>query len=153
MTETLFRLEVWRPASFDRQLAYQKDHDGITPSVNELHRDRIHEQAYSWKIKGDIWTAFTNDDDAQKIREVFTREFISDLSPDERSFDKLKTILEKLLNYLNDENNRRWQTWGQTIDEEEDNTYRIQPLMSLYYHLNWLYEVFHDVPGASVTIR
>ncbi len=153
MTKPLFRLEVWRPASYDRQLAYQKDSDGMTPDVNELHPDRIHEQAYSWKIKGDIWTALTIEDDAKYLKEAFTRGFISDLSPDKRSFDKLKTILEKLSDYLDDENNRLWQIWEQPIDEDEDNTYRIQPLMSLYYHLNWLYEVFHDVPGASVTIR
>ena len=159
MTETLFRLEVWRPTSFDRQLAYQKDLDGITPqdritpNVEELHHDRIYEQAYSWRIKGDIWTALTANEDATEIREFFTSEFSSDKPPEERTFNKLKARLEKLSNYLNDSDNRLWQTWEQPIDKDEENFYQIQPFLSLYYHLNWLYEVFHDVPGASVTIR
>lgn len=158
MNETLLRLDIWKPASIDKKLFYHhneqnKAQEVKMPNMCELYTDRIHEQAYSWKVKGDIWTALKNDKNSQDLKNDIISIFSPELPPEQRGFDKLRTILEKLLVFLKNDDNRLWQTWDQLIDDDENINYRIQPILSLYFQLNWLYKVFHNVPGASVTIR
>lgn len=77
------------------------------------------------------------------------------LPPEERDFRKMKSLVDSLQQYLdNDASNRRWQDWEQPTEEDNlDSVYRTQPLLSFLQHLKWLCEVYQDVPGISVTIR
>jgi len=149
MTETLFRLDIWRPARPDRQLFYAgRDDDKL--SVIELHEDHLHEQAYSWNIREDVWS----DKAASRIRDMLTTDFDCSLPPEIRSFNKMKDVVSELGNYLVDESKRQWQSCLQPVRQDDpNNVFQIQPLLSLYHHLKWLCEVFCNVPGASVTVR
>lgn len=153
MAEVLLRLEVWRPARPDRHLVYAEQ-NGADSSAKELQEDRLHEQAFSWKLKGDIWTSLADTDEARKIKEAFTTRFSFSLPPEKRGFAKMRAVVTDIETYLANENNRPWQTWDQPIDDDDpDNVYQVQPLLSLYHHLKWICEVFQDIPGASVTVR
>lgn len=153
MSETLFRLNVWRPAHIERALMYD-NRSADDESISELQEGRLHEQVYSWRLVGDVWTALGNDDRSQEIKKCLTTSFDCGLPPNERGFDKMDSTLTKLRDYLSEESNGRWQAWEQPTDEEDPNSaYQVQPLLSLYHHLQWLYDVFQNVPGASVTIR
>lgn len=154
MAETLLRLDVWRPARPDKRLLYAKPENDL-PSVIELHENRLYEQVYSWKVCGDMWTSISSDEEAKKIKEMLTTNFASSEPPEERSFVKMKVVVQKLKDYLfSNENNRKWQIWEQPISQDDtDDLFHIQPLLLLYHHLKWLCEVFEDIQGASVTIR
>ncbi len=152
MTEPLLRLDVWRPVRPSRRLAYAEQvNDG--PSVSVLQEDCLHEQAYSWTPKGDIWMALADTDKAEQIKEALRTDFSDSLPPEKRGFAEMKALVRKIKDYLAEENNRQWQSWEQPINDDQDNLYRMQPLLALYHHLKWLCEVFQDIPGASVTVR
>lgn len=153
MSDIQLRLEIWRPARLDRRLIYENQ-DGHGWGVNELQDNRLHEQAYSWKLRGDVWTALGVDDAGRRIKEAITTGFEFSLRPEERGIDKLKSIVDAFSTYLADEEHRQWQSWEQPLtDDDPNSTYQTQPLLSLHHHLRWLCEVFQNIPGASVTIR
>lgn len=153
MPDIHLRLEIWRPARPDRRLIYENQ-DGRDWGVNELQDNRLHEQAYSWKLRGDVWTSLGMDDAGRRIKEAITNGFEFSLRPEERGISKLKSIVDDFRDYLKDEKHRQWQSWEQPItDDNPNDTYQIQPLLSLHHHLKWLCDVFKDIPGASVTIR
>ena len=152
MPEPLIRLDVWRPARIERRLVY----DGIgncDPHAEELQEDRLYEQVYSWKIRGDVWTSLGDDGTAKEIRDSITEEFACSLSPADRGLSKIKSAKDRISEYLRNDENRKWQEWEQPIsDDDPNNLYRLQPLVAFCHHLKWLLQVFKDVPGASVTI-
>ncbi len=153
MSETLFRLNVWRPARIERSLMYE-NRDANGEGISELQEGHLHEQIYSWRLGGDVWTALRDDDDSKNIKKSLTTGFECGLPPNERGFGKMGSILTELRDYLTEESNRSWQMWDQLTDEDDqDSAYQVQPLLALYHHLQWLCDVFQDVPGASVTIR
>ena len=153
MAEVLLRLDVWRPARPDRRLVYAEQ-DGDDSSAKELQEDRLHEQAFSWKLKGDVWMSLADTDEARKIKDALTTRFSCSLSPEKRGFAEMKAIVTDIEAYLTIEDNRQWQSWDQPIsDDDPESIYQVQPLLSLYHHLKWICEVFQDIPGASVTVR
>jgi hypothetical protein len=153
MDEVWFRLDVWVPARSEKHLSYTGLENDIT-SIIVLQEEHLHEQVYSWKIKGDLWASLTSGKTAMEIKETLTTGFSCNYPPKERSFRKVRDFLRILDGYLSIEENRYWQNWEQPIFlDEPDNLFRIHPLLALYHHMKWIYDVFHDVPGASVTIR
>jgi hypothetical protein len=153
MSDIQLRLEVWRPARLNRRLMYENQ-DDRSLGIGQLQDDRLHEQVYSWKLRGDVWTSLGGDDAGSHIQKAITAGFDFSLRPEERSIKKLKSVVDELIGYLADDEHRQWQSWEQpVVDDDPDNTYQIQPLLSLHHHLKWLCEVFQDIPGASVTIR
>lgn len=150
VAETLFRLDVWKPARLDKQLAY-----GEETVVRELHAEHLHEQVYSWKLKGDVWTALSGDDVGDKLKEDLISGFDCSLPPEDRDLSKMKSLIDRLVAFLHNETNRQWQTWPQSTndDNDQDCLYQVQPLLALCQHLKWIYDIFQDVPGASITIR
>ncbi len=153
MPEVQLRLEVWRPARPDKRLLYEGPDDG-GQCLNELQADHLHEQVYGWRLFGDVWTSLGTDEPANAIKKKLTVGFRPSLPPKERGFDEMRSVVKEMSTYLADAENRRWQDWEQLTDEDDpDSTYRVQPLLSFCHHLQWLCDVFQDVPGASVTIR
>ncbi|MBI4776549.1 MAG: hypothetical protein HY788_20635 [Deltaproteobacteria bacterium] len=153
MPDIQLHLAVWRPSRLRKRLFYESQHRP-EPEINELQNDRLHEQVYSWKLKGDVWTSLSGDEAGMRIKESIIASFDFSLRPEERGIKKLKPIVDKLRVYLEDKEHRQWQSWYQSITEEDpDNTYQIHPLICLHDHLSWLCDIFENTPGASVTIR
>jgi hypothetical protein len=151
--ETLFRLEVWRPARLGRRLV--RDAKTQSRGFVALQSDSIHEQAYGWRLQGDVWTSLGNSSEAKQIRVDLMAQFAADLPPEKRGFDALEALVERMGAFLGDGGNRAWQAWEPAgpLGEDADDLCQIQPVLALYHHLRWLCDVFHDLPGASVTVR
>ena len=153
MSDIYFRLEVWRPARFSNRLMYVRNYGDDGRKASSFEQEQLHEQIYSWGAEGNVWLALRTDPKGQEIKERITTDFKVDLLPSDRGFDKISRILDLLKEYLDQDEKRIWETWGQALEDDEGETFQTQPILAFYHHLRWLYHMFQDLPGASVTIR
>ena len=152
MSDIYFRLEVWRPARFSNRLMYVQN-DGDDGQKASFEQEQLHEQIYSWGAEGNVWSALGIDQKGQEVKERIASDFKVDLLPSDRGFDKISKILDLLKEYLDQDENRSWETWEQALEDDEGEPFQTQPILAFYHHLRWLYHMFQDLPGASVTIR
>lgn len=153
MGETQLRLDIWRPARREMRLLYEQHGDG-DPCYAELLKGRLHEQAYGWKMHGDVWTSIRDPEKLREITQALIVDFGSNLPPEQRSIAKLRDVVEMIGRLSIDKENQEWQDWEQPLGEDEKaGVYRTQPLLMLFHHLRWLCDIFKDLPGASVTVR
>ena len=107
-------------------------------------------EVLTWQPKEDIWGGLADGGARTRLSERMQVEFEPALRPDERSLEKLGAYLkdiEALLDGL------EWATSSQQFEDDGETPMRLNPLLSFYRQLEWIYQVFRDVPGASVSIR
>jgi len=142
------RLIVWRPYMPERLLAMQQDQKG---NVTLLGSDApLQQAAFMWQVREDIWGGIVDAEVRQSLSQRFIADFEPVLPPDDRSFEKLSEFLRRLSPVLV---NSEWSFSAQQLDEDGESGVRLNALVGFFNHLRWVYDVFKDVPGASVSVR
>jgi len=147
-----FRLTVWRPFRPGRPLARESGPSALCewPINNETP---LHEEIYSWQPQIDIWASTMASEQTNKLRQSLEA-FNPYASPHERSVGSLTGVLGELARAIQESPNI-WADCEQQVEHESGREvqYRTNTILALRNHLLWVYEVFKNVPGASVTIR
>jgi hypothetical protein len=154
-----FRIVVWRPLKNKRNLmVLALGQGGSADDDQDQAGYEFHEQVYAWEPRGiDIWGRFKSSSDTQSVRKLLLDAFNpSPAAPvDRRSISKLKLVLDALAGTLASTDPLEWADSEDPIDlnQPELLNKRANTIAVLYNHLCWIYEVFRDVPGASVSVR
>lgn len=153
-----FRIIVWRPVDPMRNLMVLPAAASGTETDSDCASYEFHEQVYAWEPKGvDVWGSVRNSDDTQNLRVLLLETFNpSPASPvSRRRIGKLESILNALEKVLANKGSLDWADSEDIIDstQPESQNVRANTIAVLYNHLRWIYEVFREVPGASVSVR
>jgi len=138
------RLTIWRPAHLDRGLMYE----GAA-----IHGGDLHEEAYRWETNEDFFGSFDSAQSAVVRAALFTA-FATHLAPAQRSMAQLFAALQVLEAACADAGEEAWKD-GLTVESFGDGVINLRAHggLVLYRQLRWVYDIFKDVPGASVTVR
>lgn len=139
------RLTVWRPARLERRLMHV---DG-----SPLAEEELHEQIYRWEAFDDFQGSFDANTSADVRRSLFD-DFAPHLPPSERAISKLEGALRVLFRACQSAGTTAWEDVSSTVPNGDDLiNLRAHVGFALYHHLRWIYEIFKNVPGASVVVR
>lgn len=149
-----FRLTVWRPFRPDRDLHYPMGSEALEGCPVFTHT-KLQELVYSWSPEQDVLAGVTNEDLRTELRSVLFSSFAGSLPPANRNFGKLAAVVDRLGQLVHEETAINWTDTVQLESQNEDSSsvIRCSPTIALYHQLNWLNEVFGNVPGLSVMIR
>jgi hypothetical protein len=130
---------------------------GSEASTNQADYE-FHEQVYAWEPKGiDVWGSIRSSTETEALRALLFDTFSpSPATPvSKRSIGGLKSVLDALTKVLGNPGQLEWADSQDFIeaDSPEPINMRANTIAVLYNHLLWIYEVFGEVPGASVSIR
>lgn len=144
------KVTVWRRYSPERTIIHSTDKEATYFSPDE----RLLQDVFSWQVREDVWGGFTDTEVAQSLSTRFASAFDPFLPPNQRDFGTFKAVLSELSAAATSPNSY-WASSAQQKDTDEDSdaSTRVNPLLAFYNQLHWIYEVFKDVPGASITVR
>jgi hypothetical protein len=111
---------------------------------------RFQQESFSWQAREDIWGGVVDSDLRQQISQRVIDEFEPVLPPDQRSMDKLRELLDALIAAIPE---AEWSESGEQLEEDGETPYKLNALLAFYSQMLWIYEVFKDTPGASVSVR
>jgi len=112
--------------------------------------DELQEEAFTWVTREDVWGGITDDTVRETLREHFVSEFEPTLAPHERGFDKVARILTEIANSMT---NTSWSSSTEQLDEDDVSPFRLNALLAFHTQLQWMFQVFKDIPGASLSVR
>ncbi|MDQ1316478.1 MAG: hypothetical protein QG588_125 [Candidatus Poribacteria bacterium] len=149
-----FRLSIWQPAKPVRVLDYafigkEKDHSST------FEPDRLQEQIYVWDPgPTDIFVG-VDKELSNKFHEMLIDKFAQHLEPGERNITLFSEVISNLKLELEKVSYCSWSTFDQTVEiNQGDEIYLpVNTALALLNHLQWIAQIFHHVPGASVIIR
>ena len=143
-----FRLSVWRNVHPGRRLALRGDGDADSRSVDT---DNLQEEVYAWSMHEDPFAGITDDRIRKDLKLLFARLGASH-PPSDRSFAVIDEFVEKALEAV--ESGTAVASEVQDPRADRDGTSdKMNALLALTLHLDWLSRCFTDRPGVSVSIR
>ena len=153
-----FRIVVWRPLAEMRNLMVLPIGTSSPEGDSDQANYEFHEQIYAWEPRGiDVWGSIRSPADTQNLRTLLLDTFNpSPASPvDRRRIGHLQPVLDALAAVLSGQAPLDWADSWDVIDagRADSPSQRANTIAVLYNQLRWMYEVFKDVPGASVSIR
>ena len=151
MATKQLRLTVWKPLILDRRIA----RDGASPEWPLVQGESLFVETYRWHVDLDVWGSASTDA-ATELREALVSRFSPFLPSRERGFDKLRDTLD-VFGHALEAQQTSWRDCEQAIpapgENEEDIQFRADTIRTLHHHLRWVYQVFHTVPLANLTVR
>lgn len=112
----------------------------------------IQQEVFSWQMREDHLAGITGESLRLRLRDLLVERFDPSRPPSERRFGELREFLDEAAAVL-EAGATEWTGSQDAPVDDEDAPYRLNPLLALRAHLEWLYAVFADQPGVSVSIR
>ncbi len=126
----------------------------MTNPIQQLDSE-LHEQVYCWETEEDIWGSLKDVGQTAKARSALIEAFDPSKPIGERSMDQLRKALAVLEEIAGSPNATDWSECNE-LDRTMPGSQvylRANTVLLLYRHLLWVWDVFKQVPGASVTVR
>lgn len=143
-----FRLSVWRTVHPDRRLVLRRDEDASSRPVNP---DNLQEEVYAWSLHEDPFAGIADDHIRENLNRLLARLEASH-PPSDRGFAVIDEFVEKALKAV--ESGDAVSSEVQDPRADRDGTPdKMNALLALALHLDWLSRCFADRPGISVSIR
>lgn len=145
---------MWRPSRLAKGLAqYSDGRDGATFSKVPAP-EHFYEAAYSWSTREDIWGGVVDGKTTTQLRELLMTRFSPTNPPDKRGMNALAHALNEMRPLLSQSELITWQDLSEQADDlDSDPITRANLIVALFHHLSWVYAIYQDIPGASITIR
>jgi hypothetical protein len=143
------KISVWRDFVPNRALSLRgEDEEGhrVLNAESELQQE-----VYSWQMNEDPFGGVEDQSVRSKLRELLFDRFEASQSPSKRRVEALSTFVEEAQRVI-DAGHAEW-TMSQDAPDDEEVPYRLNPLLALKLHLEWLANSFSGQPGVSVSIR
>lgn len=138
------QLSVWVPARVPGTLMSYASSEIVGLTTDQLN---LYEQVYSWASKEDIWAGIREATTITRAREMLSQDFAPTLPPEERGFDRFQELILELEKLCNDAE------WTDCLQGGPEERYRANHLLVVKNHFDWVYRLFRNLPGASVTLR
>lgn len=132
-------------------LASSASESDIGPSVRELSSDSagLHREVYAWRMSEDPLGGVVEADDRDELTSLLRDALGMQVQPNERSISNLRAFLARAGKVL--DGGVEWS--GSQSAASEDEEHRLNALLALSNHLEWLAAVFDEQPSISVTVR
>jgi hypothetical protein len=144
------KISVWRDFAPSRSMLFrapgERDH-WFLGGDSELQQE-----VFSWHMREDHFAGISDDTARRRLRDLLSERFDASRPPDERRFEELRDFLDEAAKII-DGGGAEWTGSQDAPAEDEDVPYRLNPLLALRLHLEWLCAVFAGQPGVSVSIR
>ena len=112
--------------------------------------DVFQQEAFIWHLREDIWAGVTDEETRLSLSERLRSDFQPSLAPAERALPKLKQFLVDATDAVKA---AEWSDSNHQAEQDGMTAFRLNPLLAFYLQLEWMYDVFKDLPGASVSIQ
>lgn len=145
------RITVWRPYSPVKSLALHQQPDTTKAALTLFGPDDIFQQeAFVWHALEDVWGSIVNSEVRQTLSERLRNDFQPSLPPLERGLQKLRRFLDDARLALPE---AEWSDSAQRLERDGMTAYRLNALLAFCVQLEWIHDIFKDVPGASVSVQ
>jgi hypothetical protein len=147
-TSAGLRITIWRPYTPERPLTIRK---GETDTVTLVSPDMLLQQeAFTWQVREDVWGGLPDNDLREALSHALIGRFEPVLPPAQRGMTQLQEFIAELEAA---QAKSEWATSGQQLHADGETPVRFNPLLGFLGQLKWLFDLFRDVPGASVSVR
>jgi hypothetical protein len=148
--QTKVRVTIWQPYFAGYMLAIgQTD----SQSLNILDGDtELQREVFTWPVEEDIWAGLTDDQRRRELSDKFINDFQPMLAPEKRNMGSLASFVADLREVALSSSSE-WSTSSSSANEIGSPPVLINGLLALYHQLEWILDVFRDMPGASVSVR
>ena len=152
MSDTGLRISVWAAHDSDASLMMATVGAGGEPAIKELPRlaSGLHREVYSWQINEDVLGGVVDIDRRHVLNEALFIALRPDKPPRERGIEVLARFVA-LARATIAEGGTEWSASASSSDD--DGGRRLNPLLAVTAHLEWLSYVHEGQPGISVTAR
>ena len=148
---TRLRFSVWRDfvpsnAIVFRQLHGDQHHllsDQSSLQPGSLHMARMREDPFGGVLDENV---------RARLRELLVDRFEASQAPSKRRIEALHEFLAEAQEAI-DAEQVEWTVSQDAPEDDEDDPYRINSLLALKLHLDWLAGAFGNQPGISVSVR
>lgn len=110
----------------------------------------LHQEVFSWRMMEDAFGGITVDEDRLRLSSLLLDGLSVSKDPNSRGIIKLREFLADAQAVVAD-GKVEWSGSQSSINDDEER--RLNPLLALINHLDWLANVFDEHPGISVTVR
>ena len=140
--EKPFRVTFWRPIKWERNLLDLEKKDMVELSC-------FCEEVYVWTPAENVLDSITDYDAREKLNEMLVVGFSPDKPVDRRKVDDLQNVLIFIKKLIADKKSE----WSPCSQKYNDELIRANLLISFLNHVEWICDIFVNVPDISVTIR
>lgn len=154
MNETnKLKISVWAAYDGDaRFIMATPGGEGADPIVRELPRfaSGLHREVYSWQTTEDVLGGVVDQEHREALRKALFGALHPAKAPSERGLDVLVEFVARARTALAD-GRTEWTASHSSSDDE--GVRRLNPLLALVTHLEWLVAVHEGQPNISITAR
>jgi hypothetical protein len=143
------KLSVWRDFVPSKALILRQN--GVEHQVLASESD-LQQEVYTWQMREDPFGGVFDEGARARLREFLVDRFEASQPPSKRRFDALADFLDEAQRVI-DADQAEWTVSQDAPLDDEDVPYRLNPLLALKLHLEWLKNTFSARPGVSVSIR
>ena len=140
--EKPFQITFWRPIKWERNLLDLEKRDMVEIS-------RFCEEAYIWTPAANVLDSITDYDAREKLNEMLVVRFSPDKPVDERKVNDLQNVLIFIKELIAGKKSE----WSSCSQKYDDSLIQANLLLSFLNHVEWICDIFANVPGISITIR
>lgn len=145
------RITVWRPYSPAKLLALHQQPDATKAALTLFGPDDIFQQeAFVWHALEDVWGSIVDAEIRRTLSERLRNDFQPSLPPLERDLKKLRRFLDDAKLALPE---AEWSDSAQRLERDGMTAYRLNALLAFCVQLEWIHDIFKDLPGASVSVQ
>lgn len=130
--------------AFGPQAAHQLE---LLDSDAELQKE-----VFTWPLEEDVWAGVLDDPLRTHLQERFTTEFQAMRPPEERNMDRFSDFIDEIGAALVPGSND-WSVAASGAAELSNTALMINGLLAFHNQLQWMLDMFRDLPGASVSVR
>ena len=144
------KISVWRDFVPSRSMLFraagEQDHRFLGGD------SELQQEVFSWHMREDHVAGISDDAARLRLRGLLIEHFDASRRPDERRFEAVREFLDEAAKII-DSGGSEWTGSQDASAEDEDVPYRLNSLLALRVHLEWLYAVFAGQPGVSMSVR
>ncbi|NTI27129.1 hypothetical protein [Rhizobium rhizogenes] len=145
-----FRVTVWQPYFAGCMLAVPRE---SATEYDLLSGDfELQREVFTWPLQEDVWAGIANDELRTTLHRGFTENFQATRPPSERGMDMLEKFVADVRDAIKS-GSSEWSTAESGTAELSRTSLMINALSAFHNQLNWMLDMFRDLPGASVSVR
>ncbi len=146
-----FKISVWSAFAPQTDLAVDTGSDDPAVRMVAKQSSGLHKEVFGWRMPEDLFAGIADESDRDKLNAALFDKMAIEIDPNERSIDSLKSFID-VANEILDANRVEW-IGSQIRFGDDDEERRLNPLLALVNHLQWLIGMFKDMPNTSISVR
>lgn len=149
-----FHFSVWRPARIDRVYLHVTGGGSGSERTAFLDGSAVLEQLYAWDPGPHDYALSASSEVTRRINDGLLQPFGEHHPPQER---RVRRFLDAVKELLDDSDMQAGTYWSDCEDTvvagETELNLRVNAVLGVLRHLQWIAQVYAEVPDASVLIR